>query len=242
DESFRMCIDYHKLSKIYLYSGCHQMRVHKDEIPKTEFRTHYGHFELTVYTKSKEEYESHLKMNLELLKKEICHVKPNKANKVVDAWSRKGGVKPRQVQDICRMIQAEISKKMLVILMVGDVRTLIMKEAHAMKYYVHPGVKEEVARHEVHVLSIPDRDGIACVRNLVVVGILTFREMSFPTKIVIIRVFDVFSLEALYGRKCRSLVLWAKIGESSLIGPELVLETTDKVILIKEKLKMMSDR
>ncbi|GKB55048.1 hypothetical protein Tco_0905801, partial [Tanacetum coccineum] len=30
-----------------------------------------------VYTKSKEEHESHLKMNLELLKKEKCHVKPN---------------------------------------------------------------------------------------------------------------------------------------------------------------------
>ncbi|GJT42684.1 putative reverse transcriptase domain-containing protein [Tanacetum coccineum] len=35
--------------------------------------------------------------------------------------------------------------------------------------------------------------------------------------------------EALYGRKCRSPVLWAEIGESSLIGPELVQETTDKV-------------
>ncbi|GKC21498.1 hypothetical protein Tco_1023648 [Tanacetum coccineum] len=31
-----------------------------------------------VYTKSKEEHEWHLKMNLELLKKEKCHVKPNK--------------------------------------------------------------------------------------------------------------------------------------------------------------------
>ncbi|GJV86866.1 putative reverse transcriptase domain-containing protein [Tanacetum coccineum] len=29
--------------------------------------------------------------------------------------------------------------------------------------------------------------------------------------------------EALYGRKCRSPVLWAEIGESSLIGPELIL-------------------
>ncbi|GJV21318.1 putative reverse transcriptase domain-containing protein [Tanacetum coccineum] len=48
--------------------------------------------------------------------------------------------------------------------------------------------------------------------------------------------------EALYGRKCRSLVLWAKIGESSLIGPELVQETTDKVVLIKEKLKAARDR
>ncbi|GKE06798.1 putative reverse transcriptase domain-containing protein [Tanacetum coccineum] len=48
--------------------------------------------------------------------------------------------------------------------------------------------------------------------------------------------------EALYGRKCRSPVLWAKIGESSLIGPELVQEITDKVVLIKEKLKAARDR
>ncbi|GKE21708.1 putative reverse transcriptase domain-containing protein [Tanacetum coccineum] len=43
--------------------------------------------------------------------------------------------------------------------------------------------------------------------------------------------------EALYGRKCRSPVLWAKIGETRLIELELVQETTDKVVLIKEKLK-----
>ncbi|GJZ84752.1 hypothetical protein Tco_0650091 [Tanacetum coccineum] len=34
--------------------------------------------------------------------------------------------------------------------------------------------------------------------------------------------------EALYGRKCRSPVLWVEIGESSLTGLELVQETTDK--------------
>ncbi|GJX09308.1 putative reverse transcriptase domain-containing protein [Tanacetum coccineum] len=48
--------------------------------------------------------------------------------------------------------------------------------------------------------------------------------------------------EALYSSKCRSPVLWAEIGEGSLIGPELVLETTDKVVLIKEKLKAARDR
>ncbi|GJS14511.1 putative reverse transcriptase domain-containing protein [Tanacetum coccineum] len=48
--------------------------------------------------------------------------------------------------------------------------------------------------------------------------------------------------EALYGRKCRSPVLWAEIGESSLIGPELVQEMTDIVVLIKEKLKAARDR
>ncbi|GJR59249.1 hypothetical protein Tco_1501411 [Tanacetum coccineum] len=39
----------------------------------------------------------------------------------------------------------------------------------------------------------------------------------------------------------KSPVLWAEIGESSLIGPELVQETTDKVVLIKEKLKAARD-
>ncbi|GKA42304.1 putative reverse transcriptase domain-containing protein [Tanacetum coccineum] len=48
--------------------------------------------------------------------------------------------------------------------------------------------------------------------------------------------------EALYGRKCRSPILWAEIGESRLIGPELVQETTDKVVLIKGKLKAARDR
>nr|GEZ49151.1 putative reverse transcriptase domain-containing protein [Tanacetum cinerariifolium] len=48
--------------------------------------------------------------------------------------------------------------------------------------------------------------------------------------------------KALYQRKCRSPILWAKIRESRLIGPELVQETTDKVVLIKEKLKAARDR
>ncbi|GJX43499.1 reverse transcriptase domain-containing protein [Tanacetum coccineum] len=48
--------------------------------------------------------------------------------------------------------------------------------------------------------------------------------------------------KALYERKCRSPVLWAEIIESSLIGPELVQETIDKVVLIKENLKAARDR
>ncbi|GJT84167.1 hypothetical protein Tco_1058509 [Tanacetum coccineum] len=41
--------------------------------------------------------------------------------------------------------------------------------------------------------------------------------------------------------KYRSPVLWAEIGESSLTGPELVLDMTYKVVLIKEKLKAARD-
>ncbi|GJY90265.1 putative reverse transcriptase domain-containing protein [Tanacetum coccineum] len=47
--------------------------------------------------------------------------------------------------------------------------------------------------------------------------------------------------EALYGRKYRSLVLWDEIGDSGLIRPELVQETTNKVVMIRDRLKAARD-
>ncbi|GJZ78527.1 putative nucleotidyltransferase, ribonuclease H [Tanacetum coccineum] len=142
DGSFRMCIDYRKLnkltvknryslpriddlfdqlqglrffSKIDLRSRYHQLRVHKDDIPKIVFRTRYGHFEFTVmpfgltnapaifmdlinrvcrpylnkfvivfiddiliYYKTQEEHVEHLRLVLELLKKEKLYAKFSK--------------------------------------------------------------------------------------------------------------------------------------------------------------------
>ncbi|GJY56447.1 putative reverse transcriptase domain-containing protein [Tanacetum coccineum] len=48
--------------------------------------------------------------------------------------------------------------------------------------------------------------------------------------------------EALYGRKCRTPITWAEVGESKLIGPEIVQETTNKIVQIKERLKAARDR
>ncbi|GKB84580.1 putative reverse transcriptase domain-containing protein [Tanacetum coccineum] len=142
DGSFRMCIDYRELnkltvknryllpriddlfdqlhgsqffSKIDIRSGYHQLRVHEDDIPKTAFRTRYGHFEFTVmpfgltnaptifmdlmnrvcrhyldkfviefiddiliYSKTQEEHVEHLRLVLELLKKEKLYAKFSK--------------------------------------------------------------------------------------------------------------------------------------------------------------------
>jgi hypothetical protein len=48
--------------------------------------------------------------------------------------------------------------------------------------------------------------------------------------------------EALYGRKCRSPICWHDIGDVQITGPELIQETTDKVIRIRENLTTARSR
>nr|GEY66004.1 reverse transcriptase domain-containing protein [Tanacetum cinerariifolium] len=48
--------------------------------------------------------------------------------------------------------------------------------------------------------------------------------------------------EALYGRKCRSPVCWTEVGEAQILGPELIQETTEKIVQIKERMQAARDR
>ncbi|GKE18959.1 hypothetical protein Tco_1426536 [Tanacetum coccineum] len=79
-------------------------------------------------------------------------------------------------------------------------------------------LKEVVSRHGVPVLIISDRDG------------------SYHTSI------KAAPFEALYGRKCRSPICWAEVGDAQLTGPEIVRETTENIIQIKHRLQASRDR
>ncbi|GKB18939.1 reverse transcriptase domain-containing protein [Tanacetum coccineum] len=48
--------------------------------------------------------------------------------------------------------------------------------------------------------------------------------------------------KALYDRKCHSRVCWAEDGQVQLTGPELVQETTKKIIQIKQRMQVARDR
>ncbi|GJV22412.1 putative reverse transcriptase domain-containing protein, partial [Tanacetum coccineum] len=129
---------------------------------------------------------------------------------------------------------------------------LAIREDYSTERLARIYIDEIVARHGVPVSIISDRDRRFTSRCLQT----TLEDMLRACVINFGGSWDVHLLlaefsynnsyhssircapfEALYGRKCRSPVLWAEIRESSLIGLELVQETTNKVVLIKEKLK-----
>ncbi|GJT20526.1 putative reverse transcriptase domain-containing protein [Tanacetum coccineum] len=127
--------------------------------------------------------------------------------------------------------------------LVGDVRIVILNKAHKSRYSVHPGADKMY--HDLRDMywwpkALGTRLDLSTAYH---------PQTDKQSERTIQTLEDIYNssircapFEALYGRKCRSPVLWAEIGEGSLIGLELVLETTNKVVLIKEKLKAARDR
>ncbi|GKF03348.1 putative reverse transcriptase domain-containing protein [Tanacetum coccineum] len=48
--------------------------------------------------------------------------------------------------------------------------------------------------------------------------------------------------EALYGRKCRSPVCWAEVGDAHLTGPAIIHETTEKIVQTKSRIQAARGR
>nr|GEU58691.1 putative reverse transcriptase domain-containing protein [Tanacetum cinerariifolium] len=113
-----------------------------------------------------------------------------------------------------------------------------------------------VARHEIPVSIICDRDGRFTLNFWKsfqkALGTDLSMNTAYPetdgqSERIIQTLEDMLRAcaapyEALYGRRCRSPVCWAEVEEAQLIGPELIQETTKKIVLIKQRIQVARDR
>nr|GEX57810.1 hypothetical protein [Tanacetum cinerariifolium] len=209
---------------------------------------------------------------IELFSDYDCKIRnhPGKANVVADALSRKERVKPKRVKAINMILQSSINDRILAAQKEGDVRTLIIDEAHKLKYSIHPGadkmyydlrdrywwlgMKKDISEYVIvdrltksaHFLPMREDYKMDRLDRLYLNEIVA--RHGVPISIDFGGSWDVhlplveFSynnsyhysvrcapFEALYGRKCRSPIMWTEVGEGQLIGPELVQETTKKI-------------
>ncbi|GJR19233.1 putative reverse transcriptase domain-containing protein [Tanacetum coccineum] len=122
---------------------------------------------------------------------------------------------------------------------------LPMKETDSIGKLTRQYLKEVVSRHGVPVSIISDRDSKfmshfwkslneALDRHLPLIE-FSYNN-SYHTSI------KAAPFKALYGRKCRSPICWAEMGDAQLTGLEIVCETTEKIIQIKHRLQASRDR
>ncbi|GJW84664.1 putative reverse transcriptase domain-containing protein [Tanacetum coccineum] len=124
---------------------------------------------------------------------------------------------------------------------------LPMREDDMLEKLTRLYLKEVVSKHGVPVLIISDRDGkfmshfwkslnkvLGWDKHLPLVE-FSYNN-SYHTSI------KATPFEALYGRKCRSPICWAKVGDSQPTSPEIIHETTEKIVQIKSRIQAARDR
>ncbi|GJW45930.1 putative reverse transcriptase domain-containing protein [Tanacetum coccineum] len=106
---------------------------------------------------------------------------------------------------------------------------LPMRENDHMDKLARLYLKEVVTRHGIPVSIIYDRDPrfTSNFWKSYQKAVGTYYHASIK----------VAPFEALYGRKCQSPICWAKVRDAQLISPELIHETTKKIVQIKQRIQ-----
>ncbi|GKD34621.1 putative reverse transcriptase domain-containing protein, partial [Tanacetum coccineum] len=125
------------------------------------------------------------------------------------------------------------------------------RETDSMETLTRLYIKEIVSRHVVPISIISDRDnhftsrfwqslqdaldfGKGWEKHLPLVEFSYNNSYHASIKAA--------PFEAFYGRKCRSPVCWAEVGDIQLTGLEIIHETTEKIVQIRQRLQAARDR
>ncbi|GKA04055.1 putative reverse transcriptase domain-containing protein [Tanacetum coccineum] len=136
---------------------------------------------------------------------------------------------------------------------------LPMRETDSMDKLARLYLKEVVTRHGIPVSIICDRDPRfasnfwrsfqKALGTRLDMSTAYHLETGGQSERTIQTLEDIYHasikvapFEALYGRKCRSPVCWAEVEDARLTGPELVRETTEKIVQIKHRMQAARDR
>nr|GFA12244.1 putative reverse transcriptase domain-containing protein [Tanacetum cinerariifolium] len=117
----------------------------------------------------------------------------------------------------------------------GDLRSVIMHESHKSKYSILPGSKKMYQDMKKLYWWPNMKVDIATYICKCLTYAKVKAEHQRPSGLL------VAPYEALYGRKCQSPVCWTEVGEAQLIGPEMIQETAEKIILIKQRIQAAQD-
>nr|GEU58767.1 putative reverse transcriptase domain-containing protein [Tanacetum cinerariifolium] len=168
----------------------------------------------------------------ELLSDYDCEIQyhPGKSNVVADAMSRKERRKPLRVRALVVTIGLNLLKQIL----------SAQSEARKEENFINEDLNDMINKFKPHT------DGTLCLKNQSWISRfgwdkhLPLVEFSYNNSYHTI--IKAAPFEALYGRKCRSPICWAEVGDSQLIGPEIIHETSEKIIQIKSRIQAARDR
>ncbi|GJR83948.1 hypothetical protein Tco_0154733 [Tanacetum coccineum] len=142
-----------------------------------------------------------------------------KANVVTDALNRKERVKPRRVRAMAMTIQYGVRGMIL------TAQSEAFKQENVLAEILH-GLDQQMERKGDENNSKEWNSGDDQLRFRWMIYLMVLADATESVSDAIRFDYQLgiqcALFEALYGRKCGSPVLWAEIGESSLIGPELV--------------------
>ncbi|GJR72019.1 putative reverse transcriptase domain-containing protein [Tanacetum coccineum] len=188
--------------------------------------------DILIYSKSKEEHEVHLKLTIELLEKKKlfgknlrCEFWLQERNKVIAYISRE--LKLHEKNYTTHDLELSAVARIL------EVKSEASKDSNTLAEMLR-GLDKQFKRKDDGRLYFVERIWVPAFGNM-----RTFiMDEAHATKYIVHPGADKCGpFEALSGRKCRTPIAWDEVGESKLIRPEIVKETTNKIVHIKERLK-----